>query len=220
MRSLPPEILDALDSRRLVARDFFWIIVKDRETGSPVTDGLWSGAGNVAAAVIHPDTGQEVARDWFGAGTLVQISDIPLVSNLTVQSVEIVLSQINDRINDLVRAYEVKQARVEIYRGLFDPQTRRMVAPAECRFVGFVDEITITTPDENGEGGVSLRCVSHTQEMTRANTDTRSAATQVHRLEGDTFFEDAATVSEWEVFWGSQKGKVPTVKRKKFLWIF
>lgn len=220
MRSLSPAILAALEARQLVARDFLWIVARDRETGAPVTDGLWSDVGNVSAAVIHPDTGQEVTRNWFGSGTLVQISDITLVSNLTVQSVEITLSQILDRINDLIRAYEIKQGRVEIYRGLFNPQTRQMVAPAECRFVGFVDEITIATPDENGEGGVSLRCVSHTQEMTRANTDTRSAATQVHRLEGDTFFDDAATVSEWEVFWGSQKGKVPTMKRKKFLGIF
>jgi hypothetical protein len=163
----------------------------------------------------------ESSRDWYGSGTLVAIDDIPLVSNLTVQNVNIRLSQIDDRINDLVRMYDAKQGRVEIYRGLFDPDSRQMVAPAECRFVGFIDKIEINTPTENEEGGVTLVCASHTQEMTRANTETRSDATQKLRSATDNFFQDTSTAGEWEVFWGSVKGQVPTQKkRKKFLGLF
>jgi hypothetical protein len=96
-----------------------------------------------------------------------------------------------------------------------------MVAPAECRFVGFVDTIDIKTPTENEEGGVTIVCASHTQEMTRSNPSTRSHSTQVLRQADDGFYEDADTSSEWEFFWGSEKGAVPTQKkRKKFLGIF
>lgn len=213
--------LAALSARQLVARDFLWIEAKDRTTGAPVTDGMWSDVGKVFAPVIDPDSGLEVTRDWYGSGTLVQISDIPLVSNLSVQNVTIQMSQVSEHVEQLVRQYECKQGRVEIYRGLFDPDSRQLVAPAECRFVGFVDEIEIKTPSENEEGGVTFTCASHTQEMTRANTETRSQATQVMRDPNDTFFKDADTVDSWEIFWGSEKGKVPTQpKRKKFLGLF
>lgn len=221
MRNISAENLAALQARQLVARDFLWLVVRNRATGAPVTDGMWSDVGNVSAAVIHPDTGLPVTRDWYGSGTLVQIDDIPLINNLSVQNVNIRMSQISEHVEQLVREYDCRQARVEIYRGLFDPESRQMVAPAECRFVGFADGITIKTPTENEEGGVTMVCASHTQEMTRSNPTTRSHATQILRAPGDAFYTDADTVQEWEFFWGSVKGAVATQKkRKKFLGIF
>lgn len=220
-RYISPENLAALQNYRLVARDFLWLVVRRRDTGALVTEGLWSDVGNVSAQVIDPDTGLAVTRDWYGAGSLVAIDDIPLVSNLSVQNVGIQLNQIDDRINDLVRLYDAKQGRVEIYRGLFDPETRQMVAPAECRFVGFIDQIDIRTPTENEDGMVALTCASHTQEMTRSNPDTRSDDSQRVRAASDDFFVDTNTAGEWEIFWGSEKGSVPSQPpRKKFLGIF
>lgn len=224
VRSVSEQNFAALQARELVARDFLWLVVRDRETGTPVEDGLWSDVGNITADVIDPDTGFADTRNWYGSGTLVAIDDIPMVANLSVQNVNIRLSQIDDHINDLVRLYDAKQGRVEIYRGLFDPDSRLMVAPAECRFVGFIDSIQIETPSENEEGSVTLTCAGHTQEMTRSNPDTRSDASQRLRHPTDNFFQDAGTAGEWEVWWGSQKGKVPTQpiakKRKKFLGLF
>lgn len=220
-RYISPENFAALQNRRLVARDFLWLIVRRRDTGAPVTEGLWSDVGTVTAQVIEPDTGFVVTREWYGAGSLVEIEDIPLVSNISVQNVNIRLNQIDDRINDLIRLYDAKQARVEIFRGLFDPDSRQMVAPAEHRFVGFVDQIEVKTPTENEAGEVVLICASHTQEMTRSNPDTRSDDSQRLRSTNDTFFADTSTAGEWEVFWGSEKGRVPSQPpRKKFLGIF
>lgn len=223
-RYVSPEHHAALQARQLVARDFIWFVVRDRETGLPVTDGLWSDVGNISAQVINPDTGLPDMRDWYGSGTLVAIDDIPMVANLTVQNVKARLSQIDDHINTLIRLYDTKQARVEIYRGLFDPDSREMVAPAECRFVGFVDLVEIETPSENEEGGVTLTCASHTQEITRSNPDTRSDASQRLRSATDNFFQDTSTAGAWELWWGSQRGVVPTQpapqKRKKFLGLF
>jgi hypothetical protein len=221
MRTISAENLAALEARELVARDFIWFVVRDRSTGAPVTDGVWSDVGNIAAAVIHPDTGVPVTRDWYGSGTLVGVDDIPLVANLSAQNITIRMSQVSEHVQTLVRQYDCKQGRVEIYRGLFDPDTRQMVAAAECRFVGVIDQIVIKTPSENEVGSVTMTCASHTQEMTRSNPATRSHATQILRQAGDMFFQDADTVTEWEFFWGSEKGVVPTQKkRKKFLGIF
>lgn len=208
MRDLSSETYAALQARALVARDFIWFIVKDRVTGNPVTDGYWSDVGEVSAPVIDPNTGGVVTRGFHGAAGLIQISDIPLVSNITVQTVQVRLSQVSDRIRDLVHGYECKQGQVQIWRGLFSPDTRLIVSPATPRFVGFIDNIEITTPAENDDGSVMLTCVSHTQEMTRYNPDTRSDASQRLRSGPDDFYKDTTVVGGWQHFWGRKSGVV------------
>lgn len=207
-RYVSPPNQAALNARALVARDFLWIVARNRSTGAPESVGFWSDVGNISASVRNPDTGTVNTRTWYGSGTLIRISDIPLVSNLTVQTITIDMSQLDDLVEQAVRGYDCSQARVEVYRGLLDPNTRQLVDAAECLFVGFVDEISIDTPAENEEGSVVLTCTSHTQEMTRSNPSTRSHEDQLLRLWSDNFFQDAATVGEWELFWGRIKGKV------------
>ena len=208
MRDISGAYYNALQDRRLVARDFIWFQVRDLTTGAPVTDGYWSDIGDVNAEIIDPDTGNIDTRSFAGAGSRISISDIPLVSNLTVQNITVTLSQVADRVNELVRGYDCKQGRVEIYRGLFDPDTRQMVAPAEPRFVGFIDQAPITTPKEGDSGDVTLTCTSNTSELTRFNTDTRSDASQQLRSVGDNFFTDVAVVGTWQQFWGRAGGVV------------
>lgn len=211
MRSVSAEVAEALAAGKLVARDFLWIVARSRDDGSPVPDGYWSDVRPITCDVIDPDTGGTVTRSFSPADGLISISDIPLVSNLQVQTCTIRLSQVSDRVNQLVRTYDCKQAKVEIFRGLFDPETREIVAPAFPRFVGFVDEIPITTPAEGEEGDVELICKSHTQEMTRSNPDTRSDASQRLRSASDDFYRDTTVVGEWELFWGRSVGKIPTM---------
>lgn len=213
-RSLSEENYEALQARSLVARDFIWFVVRSRVDGSPVTDGYWSDVGDITADVVDPETGGTSERTFFGADGLIQISDIPLVSTLTVQNVSVTLSQVSARINELVRTYDCKQGQVQIFRGLFDPLTREMVGPAFPRFVGFIDEAPITTPKEGGNGDVTLTCTSHTQELTRANTETRSDASQRLRSATDNFFADAAVVGTWAQFWGREGGPI----RSNFPW--
>lgn len=211
----------ALQQRKIIARDFVWFIAKRRDNGASVTEGIWSDLFNVNAEILNPDTGIAQSRPFTGAGGLVDVSDIPLVNNLSVQNVIIRASQIEKTVERIVREYDCQQARVEIYRGFMSVETRKMVAPAEPRFVGFVDTIEINTPTEDEEGSVVFTCASHTQEVTRSNSETRSSAYQRLRSATDGFYDDADTVPQWELWWGSEKGHVPTApKRKKFLGIF
>lgn len=212
MRTLSAENLAALQARALVARDFLWIEPREFDTGTPVAQGFWSGTGNVTASVINPLTGSSVSRTWYGSGSLIGISAIPLVANGTVQSVTINMSQLHELVETAVRGYDCKQARVEIFRGLFDPNTRALVAPALCRFLGFVDTIEITTRAEGESGDVLLNCKSHTQEFTRANADTRSDASQKRRGASDNFYRHTGVVSDWEIWWGKKRGKVSKKK--------
>jgi hypothetical protein len=208
MRSISANNLDALSQRRLVARDFLWLKVRTIETGSPFEYGFWSDLRNASALVLDPNTGIAVMRNFEGAGSLIEISDIPLVSNLTVQTVTVTLSQLQEGVASVIRGYDLKQAGVEVYRGLFDPTTRQMVDAALNRFVGFVDTVVITTPKEGEEGSILLTCMSHTQEMTRKNPDTRSQDSQRLRSPTDDFFRDVTSVQDWEFFWGRKAGKI------------
>lgn len=208
VRSLSEANYTALQKNKLEPRDFLWIIARDRDSGEPIPAGVWSDIGIITAEVIDPLTGGTQSREWHGAGTLISISDIPLVQGITVQNIEITLSQVNDYVNDYVRTYDCKQAQVQIFRGLFNPGTLKLVAPAVPRFSGFIDSAPITTPKENGEGSIVLTCTSNTQELTRANSDTRSDDSQRRRLSSDNFYQDVATVGEQQLFWGKTAGAV------------
>lgn len=211
MRVLSAPVLAALEARNVTIRDFLWIEARDRTTGAPLVVGYWSDLGAISAEVEDPRTGLTVSRSFRGAGGLVDISAITLSANLSVQTVDITMSQIADP-NDLIRAYDVKQARVEIFRGLFAPASLVQLAPAFPRFVGYIDNVTINTPTEGSEGSIGLACVSHSQEMSRFNTETRSDADSRIRNSADSFNRHAAVVGTWEMSWGkatSNTGGVP-----------
>jgi uncharacterized Ntn-hydrolase superfamily protein len=197
----------ALEARGLLPRDFLWITARVRATSADYSEGYWSDAGTISAAVYNPDTSLEETRSWKGAGQLIEIGPIARVSNLTVQNVDITFNHLDDSINDLHRLYDLRQAKIEIYRGYLDPDTRQLVAAAEPRFLGFVDEAENTTPAEGGEGSFVIKCVSHTQEFTRSNHEKRSDASQKLRSATDNFYQDTATVGEWELFWGKNTVK-------------
>lgn len=215
MRAISTENQAALSARALVARDFIWFVARDRETLAPVSVGFWSDIENVSSVpVIDPNTGNLVSRNYYGAGSLIAIDDIPAVSTVQVQDIRIRMSQLDAAVNNVIRGYDTKQARVEIHRGLFDPVSRDLVAPAFVRFVGFVNLVEVHTPPEGGDGYAELTCVSHTQELTRANPSTRSHADQQLRAPGDTFFVDAAVVGDWKGTWGESRGAKPVETRK------
>lgn len=217
MRYLSAENYSALQARELVARDFLWIVGRNRATGDPFPYGFWSDVGDVSAPVLNPNTGLAETRNFEGSGTLIQISDIALVANLTVQTITVTMNQIDDAVQNVIRGYDLKQAQVEVYRGLFSPVSRQIVAPAVNRFIGYVDQVDIKTPEEGGEGSITLTCASHSYEFTRYNPSTRSHEDQKRRDANDAFFVDASTVGEWEHFWGRTNGKVstssPTIRR-------
>jgi hypothetical protein len=219
MKSISPANQAALAARVLLPVDFLSITARNRSTGLPETAHFYSGYDTVAALVIDPDTGLPVMRNYKGQGSLIQISDIPAIAGVTVQRITIKMSQLDDLVEQVVRLYDLKQGRVEIHTGLLDPDSRKLVDPAEPLFVGFVDEAPITTPPENEDGGVTLTCTSHTQELTRSNPATRSHADQQVRAPGDAFFVDAAVCPGWDHYWGDNgQTKVETKPKGLFGW--
>lgn len=206
MKAFSSTLQNALLNRTIIFRDFLWLIPRDMSTGNPAPYGFWSGAGNISAQVINPLSGSAVTRNFEGAGALISISDIPAVSTLEPQEVSIHISQLNDDAQSVVRGYDLKQGRVEIYSGYFDPVSRALLEPAFCRFQGFVDFVEVHTPKEGDDGSIDLTCSSHSSELRRTNPDTRSHDSQQLRLAGDGFFKDVTAVGDWNIFWGQKQG--------------
>lgn len=203
MRALSPEAQLALEGRSFNIRDLIWFTVRRRDNGAEVQQGYWSDLTTETLQVIDPRTQVVQSRQFDGAGDLISVSPIPLVSNLTVQNVEVKLSQIGDA-NHLIRTYDARQARVEIFRGLFEPGTLQQIVPAYSRFLGFVNEPELLTPREGENGSITLNLVSHTQELTRSNPATRSDAYQRLRNAVDSFRRHAAVVGTWDINWGTK----------------
>lgn len=206
-RQISDETQALLEANALEPRDFMTIYARRRSDGQVIADSMWSDSGNVSANVINPENGEVETRDFYGSGNLVKISDIPLVSNLSVQNVNVELSHLASNAEELIRGYDVRQGVVQIFRGLFQPGEGRMVEPAFPRFVGFVDSVEVVTPSENSEGSNNLTCASHTQEVTRGNSATRSGASQKQVRATDTFYDDAASTAEWKIWWGQKRGE-------------
>ncbi len=206
MRYLELAEIQAIAARTVVARDFLQVTVKHRITGAPVSIGFWSDAGLFTCDIVNGRTG--ATEEWtFNGGALTSIDDIPLLSDLSVRTVGVELSGVDDGVQQLVRDYDARNAPIQILRGYFSPETHVLVAPAKARFIGFIDEAPIETPAEGGVSKITLSCASHTRELTRTNPDVRSHESQILRKPGDNFYRYAGVVGDWELFWGRKGGK-------------
>lgn len=214
MRDIPTEFQAALAARALVARDFIQVTGRAISDGTEVTMYFWNDIGTVTATVIDGETGEEASHDYIGTGTLLKIDDVPLTSDINVRTITATLSQIDESVADAVRGADLHQGKVQIQRGLFDPATRNLVAPPQPRFVGFIDKCTINTPVEGAEGSIVLSLVSHTQELTRFNTDKCGDDSQQLRSSGDTFYQDMPVVGNWPIFWGQKNARMNEVAKK------
>lgn len=202
MRTLDAAILAAMAKGTVVARDFVWITAKDRDTGDPVSRGFWTGAPNIITDVVDALTGSSVSRAFLGGGRLISVGTVPLVADISVRSVDIVLSQVASETQAIVRTYDARLAPVQVYRGYFDVDTRALLADPRARFVGFIDEAPVTTPAEGNEGAITLNCVSVTRELTKTSTAVRSHEDQIARYPSDNFRQDVNVVGKWDLAWG------------------
>lgn len=208
MKTYGAAIEAAIIAGVVMPREFLEIWARNRSTNAIVKERFWSDNYDITAEVLNPDTGAAESLAWVGASGLVDIDPIPRVANLTVPRVGISFVAVGANIDRILRTYDIRQAKVRIWRGYQNPTSRQMVGPAEPIFIGYLD-----TPDdplgaEGTESYVRFECVSHSQEMTRSSTETRSHESQQRRDPADDFLKSAATVADQTFFWGTTIGKV------------
>lgn len=179
-------------------RHLVWIEAVDRETGAVDPAGFWNGLD-----ARNFDVG-DVTRTYQGAGTLLNIAPIVGTVGIGVRMQRLGLSKIPTAVAQMINAYEVRFAPIEVHRVFFDPVKGVQIGDPVSVLKGSVDEMTVPTPEEGGTATVNLSVASAARALTRKLTVKKSDADQRRVDPDDQGREYAATVGV-PVFWGQKQ---------------
>ena len=206
MRSSNPSMVAARQRPDLVSRDFVSIAGRNRNNNSIAWLHVYSELGVATAPVLDIDTGTVIDHDFIGDGALVSVGAVNFVCEQTItdRTLAITLNPLNEFVNNFARGYDLHEQPIYCYQGDFDPETRNLVAPAECVFAGIVDTNPFTDGAVGDDSTTVINARSHTTELTRTNTAKRSHASEILRDPNDTFYQDTATVGDWLTYLGQE----------------
>lgn len=193
--------LEAAPTSGLAARSLVWITAPSRETGDLRSFGFWNDRLPVTMSVVSGQNGSNESRLYEADGALMSVGKMTLTSDISVRNASFVLSLLHPTVELMYRNYRLKLAKVEIHRAALDPLSHLLVAPPRCRFVGTIDGADKKTPKIGGEGGLTIKVISQTAELTITNPAKRSDETQ-RRRDDDRHSKYADVVNQWDIYWG------------------
>jgi hypothetical protein len=177
------------------ARTLFWMTVKDRGTGAPVTFGFWNGDDDATFTIAG------VPRLYYGAGDLALPEPLTYQVGMSVNTYSLDLAPLSPDVQSALRTYDPRLAPVEIHRAFFNTSTDVLIEEPMRVFKGQVDEAPIGTPDVNGEATATIRMSSSAVFLTRRLTQTKSESMQRLRSD-DRFFRWTDITGQVTVAWG------------------
>lgn len=187
----------------LVPVTFVWFRAKNRATGLPEELGMWTWDEDLQINVLSGTTGLPVTRTYYGAVNL-EVSDIPYVSDLTVQTVAIGMSQIADAAQQLVRGYDLRLAKCEIHEMTFDTLTGQLSSAPEIAFIGEVVGAPVKTPSIGNNGSIEISVISDAISMLTRTNPAKSSHEGQRRRRGDDWGINSSTIRNWPVPWGKK----------------
>ena len=184
-------------------RRFIWVRAKTRDaTPQPFNVGMWTGDRDVTITLKDGLTGNTVTRSYYGMGRKLIMPTISRVSDLTIQTPTVKMSQLSLVTQILVRENNVRFAKVDVHEGLLHPRTKAFVSMPELVFIGEVDGDPIETPKAGETGSITLELVSDAiRLLTETNPATRSYQTYAQRS-NDQFGKYSNTVANFDYSWG------------------
>ena len=198
----------ALESGQIVIRDI--LTVKGKTSGGSAAEFVyWTGEDNIAVNVVPAGETTPVSRNAVGGGTLLDTPPVVDAIGLEARAITFGLDHISQAAGspmDMVYGNNVRVARVEMHRALFDPATWNLVSTPTLMFAGRVDGAAIDDAAAGGEGGLSLEAIGSAIDLTKTNPSMESDEQQKRRA-GDRFRrwgDSAATVETW---WGQAKSE-------------
>lgn len=184
-----------------ILRHLVWIVAKNRDTGEPETMGLWTGGDNRLFTV------EAASRTYFGGVTVLEVPPIEGGVGLEVRQITLSLSGLDPAVLNLVRAYDVRRAPIEIHRVWLTLDARDPVGPPQRIWRGAENGTGI---DLTG-GTISVRFVSDADRLTRGTPIYKSAAALQARAPTDTFRAYADVAAAVRVPWGEVLASASTV---------
>lgn len=202
-----PETIAALESGQIVVRDLLTVNGK-MLGGAAAQFAYWTGEDNVAINVPPAGGGTVESRNFRGGGTLLDVPAVVDAIGLEARSITLGLDHISKDVGspmDMVFGNNVRVARVELHRALFDPATWNLVSAPHLLFVGRVDQPSVDDAAAGGEGGLSLSLIGSAIDLTKTNPAMESDEQQKLRG-GDRFRQHSDTAGQIERWWGQAKG--------------
>ncbi len=201
-----PATIDALASGAIVVRDM--LVVRGKTLGgSPQVFSYWTGEDNVAVNIVPAGETAPVSYSFVGGGTLLDVPAMVDAIGVDARSITFGLDHLSDDAGspmDMVYGHNVRVARIELHRALFDPDTWNLVSTPHLIFAGRVDGATVDDAAAGGEGGLSLEAVSSAIDLTKTSPAMESDEQQKLRG-GDRFRRYGDTAAQVETWWGQAK---------------
>lgn len=190
----------------LIPRYLVSITARPLAGGAPAQFCFWNGLLPLDIEVVSGATGLLETRPFQADNALLSVGKLRLTSDLTIRPASFRLNPAHPAVKSMMSAFTVRLAPVEIHRGLLDVDTRLLVAPPRCRFLGFVETVQRPRSAAGQETSFTFNCTSETVQLTRTNPAKRSDESQ-RRRSGDRMMKYAEVAAEWEIHWGEAEGK-------------
>ncbi len=200
MLSLAPTEIAHLAARKPVRTRFLvWVTAKSFSTGAIEEMGLWTGDDHQAFMV------DGIARDYFGAGNILELDGISRAASLEVRMHQIKLSPLSPEVITLIRGYDVRLAPVLIHRARFDPGTNALLAPPFRIFKGWVETLEITTgPDADCMVKIASNARAGTRGLTLKKSDASQRLRRLPDDREDRFYQYSDISGSVPVKWGEE----------------
>lgn len=195
------DTIAALESGAIVVRDLLTVL-------GDLTFAYWTGEDDAAINVVPAGATTPVSRNFVGGGTLLDVPAVVDAVGLEARSITLGLDHISEAAGsplDMVFGHNVRVARVELHRALFDPATWNLVSTPVLVFAGRVDGAGINDAVAGSEGGLSLEAQSSAIDLTRTSQAMESDE-QLKLRSGDRFRRFGDTAGQVETWWGQAKG--------------
>ena len=197
MKTISGTLSAYLATGSIEARTLFWMTVKDRSTGSPVTFGFWNGDDDQNFTI------NSVSRLYYGAGAIALPEPLTYQVGLAVGTYSLEIASLSAEVQSALRTYDPRLAPVEIHRAFFNTDSKVLIEEPMRVFKGQIDEAPLGTPELNGTASATITMSSSAVFLTRSLTQTKSESMQRLRSD-DRFFRWTDITGQVSVSWGSK----------------
>lgn len=155
-------------------RMLIWVSARNLASGLVESLGLWTGDQDQSFTIAG------VPRAYIGAVVLA-VDPLVYQVGLGIRNQRVRLASTSPQVIDLINAYDLTLAPVEIHRAMFDTATMGLISEPRRVFKGFVDGTPQDIPAIGGSGGLEFNLKSAAFALTKTSPLKKSDPVQKKR---------------------------------------